>query len=213
MIVTLAFNWKYTVNGETKLVRISDLASSIQFDIFSGREAVTTARNSGILPGSKRLITESGMFGDNTDVLPPPFGESGGIGGSRTARTDHEVTAVDLQLDVVFFEDGLCVGPDEFALFDNIVEQLEQQRSISQQIAEALRGGALRGHIFEMLYPLARREGSEQSPDGCMKYPANILHMFSNMAIHHLVHASDSDLLAWFEAGARPSPISLHRPS
>jgi hypothetical protein len=66
---------------------------------------------------------------------------------------------------------------------------------------------------FEIVRPLARHVGPETAADGRARHSAQLLSMFANMAIHHLVQASDPELVAWFERAAQPSPIRLRRPS
>ena len=119
-IIVLAHVWRYTTtNGQTRTSRHSNLGSSMQMDILAGRTGVTRDRASFILPNSKRLITEAGVFGDNSDVMPPESDARegglvhGGVGGGpkRWRTGEEEVTRTELHLDVVLFEDGLCVGP------------------------------------------------------------------------------------------------------
>ena len=128
---------------------------------------------------------------------------------------DHEgIVGIELDLDVVIFEDGLCVGADEFGMFENITQELERQRNTAQEVVEALRSGASIGHVFEIVRPLARHVRPETAASGrAARHSVQLLSMFANMAIHHLIHASDPELLAWFERAAQPSPIQLRRPS
>ena len=78
-IVALAYCWKYTtVDADVRTSRCSNLGSSMQMDVLTGRAEVSKDRFSFILPGSKRLITQNGMFGDNSDVLPPESASRGG---------------------------------------------------------------------------------------------------------------------------------------
>ena len=71
-IVTLSYVLKYMTAGcHTSTSHYSSLCSSAQMDFLSGRAGVTRDLFSFILPGSKRLITQEGMCGDNSDVLPP----------------------------------------------------------------------------------------------------------------------------------------------
>jgi len=126
---------------------------------------------------------------------------------------DHEgIVGIELDLDVVIFEDGLCVGSDEFGLFENIAQELERQRNTAQEVVDALRSGASIGQVFEIVRPLARYVGPETAADGRARHSTQLLSMFANMAIHHLVQASDPELVAWFERAAQPSPIQLRRP-
>jgi hypothetical protein len=103
-IVTLTYIWRYTMAaGHTCTSRHFDLGTSMQMDVLTGRAGVTRDRGSFFLPGSKRLITQEGMFGDNSDVLPAESeshgggygrgtGGGGGIpssGAGRRAARDH----------------------------------------------------------------------------------------------------------------------------
>ena len=151
------------------------------------------------------------MFGDNLDVLPPESAPPGGYvsGGARGGMRRIPGEAIELQLDTVFFEDGLCAGPDEFGLFESVTEDLERQRNTAQEIVETLRNGASTGQIFEILRPLARHHGH----DGRASKPSPLLWMFASTSIHHLLNMSGPDLLGWFERAAQPSRIQLHRPT
>ena len=55
-----------------------------------------------ILPRSKRLITQGGMSGDNTDVLPPDENARGGgfgfAGGRSSDAGDHEENVTGIEL-------------------------------------------------------------------------------------------------------------------
>jgi hypothetical protein len=60
----------------------------------SGRAGVTRDLFSCILPGSKRLITQEGMFGDNSDVLPPESASHSGSYGLRGGRNHRRSSAI-----------------------------------------------------------------------------------------------------------------------
>jgi hypothetical protein len=219
-IVTLSYIWKFTLaDGHTRPSHWSNLGSSMQMDFLTGRAGVTRDGGSFILPGSRLLITQEGMFGDNSDVLPAESashgggcGGFGGGGGMTRGRGQEETVGIELYLDVVVFEDGLCVGPDEFGLFENLTQDLERQRNTAQEVTEALRNGASIGRVFEIVRPLASHIGPETAASRLAGH-SQLLSMFAGMAIHQLVHGSDSELLGWFEKAAQPSPIQLHRPS
>jgi hypothetical protein len=159
------------------------------------------------------------MFGDNSDVLPAESashdGCYGGLGGGgKMPRREgrEEIVCTELYLNAAIFDDGLCVGPDDFGLFENLARDLERQRDTAQEVVEALRNEASIGRVFEIVRPLARHIGPETAASR-FAWNSQLLSMFANMAIHHLVHTSDPELLAWFEKAAQPSPIQLHRPS
>jgi hypothetical protein len=214
-IVALAYVWRYTSrDGETRTSRHSNLGSSLQMDVLAGRTGVARDRTSFILPNSKRLITEDGMWGDNFDVIAPEsdaggmgLGHGGDRGARRRRRGEDSLAGIELRLDVVFFEDGLCVGPDEFRLFENVVDALDRQRRTVQEIVEALQNNASIGRVFEILRPLASRSAAERDVG---HHP--LLWMFGRRAIDELVNKSGPELLPWFESLLLPSAIRLHRP-
>jgi hypothetical protein len=182
----------------------------MQLDVLTGRATVGEDLGTFILPGSKRLITRQGMFGNNLDVLGNlPRGGGGGFAGSGSRRTGWDnapATHIDLTLDAAIFEDGLCVGPDERNLFGQLREDLAGQAQLASQIVDKLRGGAPLGQIFEIVRPLAQR--SRLAPPSS----AGFLHMFASSAIHRLTYGTEDEILAWFEQEATTSADRLHRP-
>jgi hypothetical protein len=236
-VITLSYVWRYTTaNGKTRTSSCRNLGSSRQMDVLTGREKAGRDLFSFILPGSGRLITEEGMFGDNRDVLaqrPAAGGGGWGFSGGGSGRArgmdsrdrDHDVVRIELALDVAIFEDGLCVGPDESGLRESLIEQIERQKEVAGHIVHALRGGATPGVIFEMLRPLARhrpqvppappvamndRQAVGRSLEG--RHHAPLLSMFARSALNHLINADDATLPDWFESAAAVSPVRLHRP-
>jgi len=218
-VVTLAFIWRYTsVEGKTRTSRFSNLGSSMQMDVLCGRAEVVQDLGSFILPGSKRLITERGMFGNNLDVLPP---DSAGLcvayigaggGGSSNKGPREEIAGIELSLDIAILDDGLCAGPDESHLYESITGDLNRQCDTAQEIVAALRNGASEGQVFEVLLPLARRASS--SPRGAAEHvrvQSPLFNLFAGMAIDRLVNSTGTELLAWFERIAESPPIQLHR--
>jgi hypothetical protein len=211
-IVVLAYVWRIArTDGQTTSSYHSNLGSSMQIDVLTGRTEVARDRFSFILPGSKRLITQEGVFGDNLDVLPPESVPRGGgyvgtgrVGAMSTSGTHDEITAIELQLDVAFFDDGLCVGPDEFGLYQNVTEDLGRQRNTAEEIVAALRQGASAGQVFEILRPLARRPQPDIAASKRAISPGSLLSGFVSMAISHLVNVSGPELLGWFERFVRP---------
>jgi hypothetical protein len=217
-IVALAYVWRYTDDdGQTRSSRHCSLGSSIQMDILTGRQPVPQDRSSTILPGSKRLIAPEGIFGDNLDVLPANLavnsgGWLGGAGHGTTRGLKQEVIQIELQLDVVFFDDGLCVGPDEWGLFMEVRENLQRQLQAAGQVVAALREGESVGSAFEILRPLARRQQPHTGAGRSAGHHQSFLPMFARMAIDRLVNASDPEILIWFEEAARPFTVRLRRP-
>ena len=235
-VITVRYVWRYTAtNGETRTSSCLNLGSSRQMDVLTGREKAARDLSSFILPGSRRLITEEGMFGNNSDVLAqqPAIGgggwgfASGGRGRTRGMNAlDRDVAGIELALDPAIFEDGLCVGPDESGVRESLMEQMQRQKDVAHEIVRALRDGAGPGWIFEMLRPLTRHGGPapSASPDAMNDrqtagrslegiHHTLLLSMFARSAIGQLINADDTTLLAWFEAAAAVSPLHLHRHS
>jgi hypothetical protein len=81
--------WRYSiVERDQRTSRFTNLGSSTETDYLSGRAGVVRDLGSFILLGSKRLITEQGMFGNNLDVLPEDVAaQGGGYGGSAAAAS------------------------------------------------------------------------------------------------------------------------------
>jgi len=209
-IVGLVYVRRYTMpDGTSRTGHHSNLGSSMQLDILTGRSPAPRDLNTCILPGSKRLITERGMFGDNSDVLSPDEVHQGrgcgSIGTGIAKHYQHADTAA-LYLDLAIFEDGLCAGPDESGLYGALTESLNIQRLTAESAATALRNGASEGQIFELLRPIARR--SQHSHD---QHQRTFLPMFAHMAISQLINASPADLLAWFDSYAQPPSLTLRR--
>src|SRR3989442_9141465 len=91
-IVALAYLYRYVAaGGQIHSGLRWNLVSSIQMDVLTGRSKVPRDRFGFILPGSKRLVTPDGIFGDNSDVLPlnrrPAAADAveAGAGGEGTA--------------------------------------------------------------------------------------------------------------------------------
>jgi hypothetical protein len=218
-VIALAHVCRYTsVEGVTRTSRCSNLCSGMQLDMLTGQAKARQDIHSSILPGSKRLITERGMFGNNLDVLPPEsWPRGGGHGGSLSysgfhgGTSEDQIAGIELCLDFAIFEDGLCAGPDESGLFESTVEALERIRHTAQAAMTALRSGASEGQVFDLVLPLARHT-PELAPGG-RRHQSHLLGMFANMAIRFLVDRSALDLLDWFEKAAQPPSLRLRRPS
>ena len=212
-IVVLSYIWRHKlVGGTAHTSHVSNLGSSTQMDFLSGRSGIVRDLGSFILPGSKRLLTENGMFGANLDVLPAQSAGYGGGMGSRGGRgfrrTGEQIVHTELILDAAIFEDGLCAGPDEFGLFEVLTEELHWQQHTATQMVAALRDGATASQVFDMLRAPAPAAGP-----GAGRRQRPIRDVFKRLALDHMMNIAGSGLLAWFERIAQSSPIRLHRPS
>jgi hypothetical protein len=112
---------------------------------------------------------------------------------------------VELVLDLVILENGLCVGPDETSLYEALNDSLDLQQSAAQEAVKALQSGASAGHVFEIIRPLARQGSPRQARP--------ILQTFGSEAMHQLINANDTELLAFFQGVAQPRSLALSRPS
>jgi hypothetical protein len=209
-IITLAWVWRcIRANRPPNTRRSCTLGSSMQMDVLAGRAHVD--RSSFIRAGSKRLITPDGVFGDNFDVPPPAsFRRSGfgiGGGGSAASLTD-DVVRIELDLDVVVFEDGIVVGLDEFGMREGLIRGIELQRKTARDAAQALRNGSTLGQVFDIFQPLARRPPPAPGPSPRWS-PEGALSLFVNMAIQQLVHGEREDLIEWFRKVAETEPLPL----
>lgn len=205
-IIGATYVWQYTMpDGRTTRHIGSNLGSSMQFDVLTGRAAVGEDLCTFILPQSKRLITKRGMIGSNLDVLPHLASRLGGFSGSGSGgrAVGDAYAKADLTLDMVILEDGLCVGPDELNTVGELQSALREQAALASIAVEKLRTGATPGQILDLIRPMAQRQrsGGSQSFAGT----------FVNMALHQLVHSTTGEILVWFEQAASISVDRLHR--
>lgn len=219
-IIAVQWFWRYTSHdGKARTSWFSNLGSSAQRDVLTGRSKVGRDLGTFILPGSKRLITERGIAGNNLDVLtteelPHAQGYCGGWGGgSPRESAETEPAAVELVLDLVILEDGLCVGPDESELCEALNESLDLQRTAAQEAVRVLEAGASVGQVFEIVRPLARHSPPQPQIQAKPRPSRPLLPAFGNEAIHHLINANDTDVLAFFKRAAEPRALELRRPS
>src|SRR3954451_15266346 len=169
-----------------------------------------------LLAGSKRLITERGMFGNNLDVLREGEVSRGGgymgAGSSGSTSRHEEIVATELILDSAILEDGRCIGPDEFGMVESVGRDLEHIRRTAEQAMVALRNGGSAGDIFELLRPLARHTLT-RTPEGQARSRSPFLKMFADMGIRQLIDGESGAVAAWFETQAQPPRLRLYRHS
>src|SRR5579883_2441396 len=80
-VIVLSFVWRYTDReGRTQHARFSNLGSSSQWKMLTGQSPVVEDLGTCILNGAKRLLTETGMFGNSQDVLPAMQAQVGYVG-------------------------------------------------------------------------------------------------------------------------------------
>ncbi|MFN7934284.1 MAG: hypothetical protein U0R19_13220 [Bryobacteraceae bacterium] len=207
-ILAFAIVWRYTdPAGESRTHRISTLSSSRQIEALCGRAGVGPDDHTFVLPGSQRLITQQGIYGDNHDVIPPEVRRRSGFGGGGSAggTAPGGFNRIELSLDVVFLEDGRVLGPDTSDLFRGMVSTFAAQRQLAWEMIAALRRGATVGACFDLLRPLGLADRSQH--DGLH----SLRHMFLHRATHVLLHLPEDEILAWAEREAEPPRLHLHR--
>jgi hypothetical protein len=108
-----------------------------------------------ILPGSKRGIRGSSMFGDNTDVRPPQPDElwkGGGFGGGGGSRRPlGPLKSVTLALDGVFFLDGGFAGPDTLNNFDRMTADVNAHLQVAKIALDGHNKGLSPAAIFTQI--------------------------------------------------------------
>jgi len=108
-----------------------------------------------ILPGSKRFIRGSRMFGDNTDVRPPQPDElwKGGVTGAAgsTHRRPGSLKCVTLALDGVFYLDGGFAGPDTLHTFDRVAADVDRHLQVAKIARDGLKTGLSPAAIFAQI--------------------------------------------------------------
>lgn len=208
-IIAYSHIWKLTYkNGTVGGIPWCTLRSSEQIDILTGRNIVTKDVKGLIIPGSKRLFIEEGVIGKNDGVLAADksnLPEQRPYLSSGRRLPNPEIVAVELVLDAVFFEDGLCAGPDEHGLFKLASEHIEWQVAKAHEIVLLLQ----KGEPLERVIEIFRRVTDQGASMG--DYRAELFYNFAATAIRQAKSAQVSDLLAWFQGIAQPSSLRLRR--
>lgn len=213
-LLAMSFLWKWGgLNGDINVQRMSGLHSLAQLDWPSEKH-----RNSWFSPflsGSKRLVTPQGVFGDNSDVLPPeakPTGFVGSFAGPNRRGAAPQRKFLEVQLDSVIFDDGLCAGPDQMGIFDTIVSVATEQRRLASEAIALLRSGRGVGTVFELLRGAAQPPGPASIP--ATPDPLHLLFSFARHAVDRLVNVRKEhieDLINWLEIQRQQPRLRLRR--
>ena len=123
-----------------------------------------------ILPGSKRVICGSQMFGDNADVRPPGTDEvwtGGGIGfsGGGSRRDVGALRSVSLAIDGVFFMDGGFAGPDGLHCFERATAEVDAHLAVARVARDGRERGLTADAIFAELEGMTGPDGGPAPPD------------------------------------------------
>jgi hypothetical protein len=215
-VLAMSFLWKWTDDAGTvtqhRMHGLSSL-SQLQFEPADPRRI----RFHPFLAGSKRLVTPAGVFGDNSDVLPPDATPSGFVGGfaggfGRGNTRQPERHLAEIQLDSVIFADGLCAGPDEMGLLTALDPVATEQQRLASTAAALLRRGATFGEVFDLLRTTARHPGPTSAPQTAD--PLHLLFSFGRQAVDRLIHAQDErrdELANWFTEQSLQPKVKLRR--
>lgn len=198
-VLALVLVWTYEGGSYRRHTISANFGSSMLLHALFGDPGALADRSQFIAPGSKRLITPDGIYGDNSDVLPMPAGVSGmGFGGSASSR-DRSATAATCRLDFAILEDGRCAGPDESGMLETLRTELDEIR----RLVEVMRAGGSRGVLFETLRPsLQRRRMPRNSP---------LLMVFGRMALDQVIEAEDDQLFDWLKPYSKEPALPLRR--
>lgn len=208
--IVLSLSVLVRFSSDTRYTRknhFTSLLSGRTLGLLSGDRGLRLDDNSLILPGSKRLISETGVWGNNYDVAPPPRGPTGGaaFGGSRLACPD--AASRHIQVDLAIFEGGECAGPDEFGAFSILMSDLQTRRELAIEILSAIRKGVTREELYQRLSPIASRHTSPERGH----HPNFILRNFATEVSRRLTDREDFALADWLEEQARPPRLELRR--
>ena len=227
-VMAMSFLWRWIDQDGQITPRSHSGASSLSQLRIPDNGGPGQLRFNPFLPGSKRLVTPSGVFGDNSDVLPPEVtktGFVGGYGGGRSGkrRGEEELRLHDMQLDSAIFADGLFAGPDEMGLFASLEQAKSEQQRLASEAAALLRVGARFGEVFELVRVAARipppppaprpSPPGQNRPTSPMRNNAH-LNSFASHAVRLLTFADEErrhELIEWFDEQARSAEIKLHR--
>ena len=165
-------------------------------------------RYSFILPSSKRLITPEGIFGDNSDVLPPEPHAGGRLGGAGGVVRGREGDPTSLQLDSAILADGLFVGTDTLGAFDAIGKELDTLRQLAKEIVNRLGAGQTRGQVFDRLRDFTSHDIAARP----RQYRPRLVSMFARSTAMQLISMPEGQLIAQLERLAGPVRIQLRRP-
>lgn len=228
-VAALAIKWDFEETGGQRYSHQSVNTLGRQFLVPPGipadRAGIPGFWNT-ILPGSKRLLIESKIFGDNTDVRAPRSDEvwrGGGIGSSGRSRRSADPArfqSVELVLDGVFFSDGEFLGPNEMHLWEDVFYE-SQVKLEAARIAAKGEGNARSAE--EIVREVNRYTGPPPDPgtppvssremvtteDFRKWHRSQLARQISFVAEHQGDDGVVKMLLSWLET---PSP-ELRRPS
>lgn len=129
-----------------------------------------------IFHGSKRLIADMKIFGDNTDVRPPRDeelwrGGGVGVGGGGGSRTDsRDLRNVVLAIDGAFFVDGEFIGPNRIQLWEDVYYEAEVKVEAAHIAAMGKAGGLSAAEIMTKIdHLLGRADQPLRPPVGTLE--------------------------------------------
>jgi hypothetical protein len=164
-IASMAYTWTFRdQNGRTRTSSYSPGTNPSVLLPFLQNDRVKKFDSfwNTIFPGSKRLMTADGSYGDNTDVRAPAADElsSGGFSGF-SGGAQLGVEPLKLTLDGVFFVDGGFAGPNQLGAWDQVAAARETFLALSA-LARDVRGTpAAQAEFFAHVQQLSGLTSSE----------------------------------------------------
>lgn len=151
----------YTVTGQSSAISL--LGGMSGGSLRGGRNG-RAFFDSSIFPQSQRLWYRNRSIGDNSDVAvePPADGPTWSTG----MPTDGRGEPISYVLDGVFFADGSFAGPDEWGLWDEVVEYFRIRQELATTALAVQEVGGSIAQIYEALLAVAQPyvRAAEQLP-------------------------------------------------
>ena len=115
--VVFAYCWKYTdLRGSTHKSTYTSFGTSDQMNFLLGGPVALTSRAGMLHPSARILVAQDVAWNSANDANDFAIGHS--AGGSARHKSRGSPAKIDLCLDLVVLEDGICFGPNELELFE-----------------------------------------------------------------------------------------------
>ena len=114
---------------------------------------------------------------------------------------DRDISHLQLELDSVFLENGLCIGPDKAGTLDSLTSGLVARRKLAQALMDDLAVGLPVEAIIEKLQQYMRPDAP---PRSTQYNRGELVRSFAHWTIHQLKHLAPGDLSAWIASFGEP---------
>ncbi len=130
--VVFAYCWKYTdLRGSTHKSTYTSFGTSDQMNFLLGGPVALTSRAGMLHPSARILVAQDVAWNSANDANDFAIGHS--AGGSARHKSRGSPAKIDLCLDLVVLEDGICFGPNELELFELFRQDLDRQRCTADE--------------------------------------------------------------------------------